>query len=275
MGGEGGAAGAQVADAPAAPSFTGDVERIAFRPRFFRRERTLLVYLPPGYRHERVRRYPVLYLHDGQNVFDRATSASGEEWGVDETAERLITAGEIEPLIIVAVYHAGTKRIDEFTTQRDPDKNMGGKGDAYARLLVESIKPFIDRRYRTLPDSANTGVAGSSLGGLMTLHLGLAYPGVFKRLAALSPSIWWNGREMLARAQALTSKPRFRLWLDAGTREGEEVLRDTRALRDALLARGMVLGDDLAYLEADGGSHDERSWAGRVEGVLRFLFPPR
>lgn len=261
---------------PPEHTLTGDFRRHPkFRSRFLPSEHTLLVYRPPGYGDDRVRRFPVLYLHDGQNVFDRATSATGEEWSVDETAQRLIESGAIEPIIIVAIYNAGHRRIDEYTPTRDPKKNMGGRADAYARMLVQEIKPFIDRRYRTLRSAANTGLGGSSLGGLLTMHLGLRYHTVFNRLAVLSPSVWWNDRAIVREVDALAVKPPVRIWLDSGTGEGEQVTRDSRLLRDALVRKGWVIGQDLAYLEAEGGGHNEQSWATRVEGVLRFLFPTR
>ena len=261
---------------PSEHTLTGDFARHPrFRSRFLPSDHTLIVYRPPGYRDDAVRRYPVLYLQDGQNVFDRATSSTGAEWSVDETAQRLIESGAIEPLIIVGIYHAGHGRIDEYTPTRDPKKNMGGKGDGYARMLVQEIKPFIDRRYRTLRSASNTGLGGSSLGGLLTLHLGLRFPTVFNRLAVLSPSVWWNDREIVRTVEALTAKPPLRIWLDSGTGEGDEVARDARMLRDALVRKGWVEGQDLTYLEAEGGGHNEQSWATRVEGVLRFLFPVR
>jgi predicted alpha/beta superfamily hydrolase len=255
-------------------TLTGDFRRHPrFRSRFLPSDHTLLVYRPPGYRDDRVRRFPVLYLHDGQNVFDRATSATGEEWSVDETAQRLIESGAIEAIIVVGIYNAGHRRVDEYTPTRDPKKKVGGKADAYARMLVQEIKPFIDRRYRTLRSAANTGLGGSSLGGLLTMHLGLRYPTTFNRLAVLSPSVWWNDRAIVREVEALTAKPPLRIWLDSGTGEGADVTRDARLLRDALVRKGWVVGKDLAYLEAEGGGHNEKSWATRVEGVLRFLFP--
>ncbi|MGQ0712657.1 MAG: alpha/beta hydrolase [Gemmatimonadaceae bacterium] len=259
---------------PPGHTLTGDFRRHPkFRSRFLPSDHTLLVYRPPGYKSDRVRRFPVLYLQDGQNVFDRATSATGDEWAVDETAQRLIESGVIEPLIIVGIYNAGERRIDEYTPTRDEKKKVGGKAAGYAKMLAQEIKPFIDRRYRTLRSAANTGLGGSSLGGLLTMHLGLRYPTVFNRLAVLSPSIWWNDRAVVREADALGAKPPLRIWLDAGTNEGAEVLQDTRLLRDALVRKGWVEGVDLAYMEADGGGHNEQSWATRVEGVLRFLFP--
>jgi predicted alpha/beta superfamily hydrolase len=218
-----------------------------------------------------VRRYPTLYLHDGQNLFDKATSV-GEEWRADETAQALITAGEIKSVIMVGIYNTGVHRISEYTPTTLPGKG-GGLADDYGRMLVEELKPLIDSKYKTLPGAGNTGMAGSSLGGLLTIHLGLKYPTVFSRLAVLSPSVWWDQRMILGQVQALAAKLPIRIWLDAGTAEGAEVVRDSRALRDALKAKGWVEGRDLAYQEVEGGEHNERSWATRVGPFLKFLYP--
>jgi predicted alpha/beta superfamily hydrolase len=253
---------------------TGDIRsHERFRSRFLPPGRTVLVYLPPGYQPRGAKRYPVLYLQDGQNLFDKATSI-GEEWGADETAQAAIERGEVEPLILVAIYNAGERRVDEYAPTAVEGKG-GGRADDYGRMLVEELKPFIDRKYKTLPSAASTGLGGSSLGGLLTLHLGLKYPTVFNRLAVLSPSIWWDHRLIVRTVQALPSKPPLRIWLDAGTGEGEEVLADTRALRDALLAKGWVADHDLRYLEAQGGEHNEQSWGARFGDVLRYLYPAR
>ena len=242
-----------------------------FRSAFLKERRTLIVYLPPGYDGQAARRYPTLYFHDGQNVFDKATSV-GEEWRADETAQAMIEAGEIEPLIMIGIYNAGEHRIGEYTPTVHAEKG-GGRADAYGRMLVEELKPLIDQTYKTLPGAGSTGMAGSSLGGLLTMHLGLKYPTVFSRLAVLSPSVWWDDRVIVREVESLPGKLPFRIWLDAGTGEGEEVLTDARRLRDALKGRGWVEGQDLEYREVEGGKHDEASWAMRVGPFLKFLYP--
>jgi len=256
-------------------TLTGDIRRHeGFHSDHLDFDRTVIVYLPPGYSVESATRYPVLYLHDGQNVFDRATSI-GEEWHVDETAEALIRSGQIEPIIVVGVYNTGVHRIDEYAPTLREDKGGGGHADDYGRMLVMELKPFIDRTYNTLPGADNTAMGGSSLGGLLTMYLGLRYPTVFGKLAVLSPSVWWDDRMIVSVVDELPGKLPERIWLDAGTAEGHDVIDGARALRDALMAKGWTLGVDLAYLEAEGGSHDEHSWSARVGTVLKFLFPSR
>ena len=243
----------------------------SFHSQFLEHDRTLIVNLPPDYDPAGATRYPVLYLHDGQNVFDKATSV-GEEWQVDEIAHELMAKGEIHPLIIVGIYNTGEHRIDEYAPTRDPAKGGGGHADDYGRMLVEELKPFIDAEYKTRPAAADTGMCGSSLGGLLTLHLALKYPTVFNRIAVMSPSVWWDNRYILGEVNALPGKLPLRIWLDAGTNEGAEVTADSRALRDALVAKGWKEGEDLCYFEAEGGEHNERSWSARVGPVLKYLF---
>src|SRR4051812_13615228 len=239
---------------------------------FLQPARTLIVYVPPGYDTNAQKRYPVLYMHDGQNLFDPSTAFGGNEWRLDDTAEELIERGAIEPMIIVGIYNTGEQRIHEYTPTADA-KLGGGKADLYGRMLVEEIKPFIDRNYRTLNGAENTGLGGSSLGGLVTLHLGLKYPKIFGKLAILSPSVWWDNKVILREIEQLPQKPDLRIWLDMGTGEGGMALEDTEKLRDAMGAKGWRVGDDLAYLEIPGATHSESSWAERVGPFLQFLFP--
>jgi predicted alpha/beta superfamily hydrolase len=225
------------------------------------------------YKAEPGRRFPVLYMQDGQNLFDPETSfIPGNYWRLGETADALIETGAIEPLIIVGIYNVGVKRIDEYTPVEDK-RLGGGQADAYGRMLVEELKPYIGAQYRTLPGAENCGMGGSSLGGLVTLYLGLRYPAEFSRLALISPSVWWRNRTILTTVAALTKKPEVRIWLDIGTKESARAVPDVRALRDGLIQKGWQLGQDLAYLEAEGAEHTESAWAGRVAPMLKFLFP--
>jgi predicted alpha/beta superfamily hydrolase len=233
----------------------------------------LIVYLPPMYEAQVDRRFPVLYMQDGQNLFDPETSfIPGNYWRMGETADALIEAGAIEPLIIVGIYNAGIKRIDEYTPVEDK-RLGGGQADAYGRMLVEELKPFIAQQYRTLPEAGNCGMGGSSLGGLVTLYLGLRYPAEFSRLAVVSPSVWWRNRTILKTVASLPKKPELRIWLDIGTKESTRAVPDARLLRDGLIKKGWQLGQDLTYFEAEGAEHTESAWAERVAPMLKFLFP--
>jgi predicted alpha/beta superfamily hydrolase len=258
-------------------TLTGDFRmHTQFRSKFLPTDRDVLVYLPPGYEADRRRRYPVLYLHDGQNLFDGATSfIPGQEWRVDETAQSLILSRSIEPVIIVGIYNTGKERVEEYTPSADPKFKVGGKADLYGRLIVEELKPFVDSHYRTKRDAADTGLGGSSLGGLVTMYLGLRYPKVFGKLAVVSPSVWWDDHRIVREVQALRSKPHTCVWLDMGTDEGADATAGARVLRDALVGKGWHLDRDLKYFEAAGAKHGETAWAERVEPFLRFLFPKK
>ena len=262
-------------------TLTGDIRvHKKFHSQFLANDRDVLVYLPPGYESAKGSRYPVIYFQDGQNLFDGATSyIPGKEWRVDETAQALITAGQIEPLIIVGVYNTGADRINEYTPAEDSKYKQGGKADLYGRMLVEELKPFIDRTYRTRRSAKDTGLGGSSLGGLVSLYLGLKYPHVFGRVAVVSPSVWFANNHIVAFVAALPKKPKVRIWMDIGTREGrnqeeaQQTVKGARLLYETLLKNGWQSGRDLSYLEAQGAQHDEAAWAQRVEPILKFLFP--
>ena len=254
---------------------TGRYERhTGFHSELMAKQRDVIVYLPPGYDAGQARRFPVLYLQDGQNLFDGTTAfIYGQHWRVGETADALINEHAVAPLIIVGIYNAGEKRIDEYTPTHDRRRQIGGQADLYGRFLVEELKPFIDGRYRTETDAANTGLGGSSLGGLVSLHLGIKHPHVFGKLAVLSPSLWWDRRVILGKVRHLEAKSELRIWIDVGTEEGDYAVKDAAMLRDALVVRGWKLDVDLKYLEAVGAHHNELAWAERVGPVLRFLFP--
>lgn len=262
-------------------TLTGDIRvHKSFHSNILNNDREVLVYLPPGYDANRKERYPVLYLQDGQNLFDGATSfIPGQEWRVDETAQALIVAGKIEPLIIVGIYNTGKDRINEYTPAEDVKYKMGGKADLYGRMLVEELKPFIDSNYRTMKAAGHTGMGGSSLGGLVSIYLALRYPAVFGRAAVVSPSVWFANKQIVHYVDALPKKPKVRIWMDIGTKEGgtieeaQQAVNDARLLRDSLIKKGWKLGKDLEYFEAEGAVHNEGAWAARVERILTFLFP--
>ena len=254
-------------------SLTGDFRTHEnFPSRFLTASHTIQVYLPPGYESDQSARYPVLYLNDGQNLFDSATAFGGTEWRVDETAQALITSGAIEPMIVVGIHNAGAYRIDEYTPTRDKARQEGGRADLYGRMVMEELKPFIDSEYRTRPEREHTGLGGSSLGALLSLYLGLKYPIFIGKLAILSPSVWWDNRFIVRRIRAISQRPPQRIWLSMGTAESEDGIAAARRVRDALVAKGWTLGTDLEYVEIDGAIHSEHAWAAVVDPMLRYLY---
>jgi predicted alpha/beta superfamily hydrolase len=252
----------------------GRIEHIhGFESKILGNTREVTIYLPAGYDDRDDRRYPVLYMQDGQNLFDAERAyIPGQHWKLKEAADHAIGERTAAPIIIVGVDHAGTGRLDEYTPVKDEKHNGGGRADDYARMLVEELKPLIDERYRTLTDPENTAIAGSSLGGLVSLHAVLTRRDVFGRAAAMSPSVWWGQRAVLKTVDAYDGPPP-RLWADTGGREGLEALQNARELRDRLARKGW--GDEsLRYYEDRRGDHSERAWERRVRTVLEFLFPP-
>ena len=244
-----------------------------FRSKFLRNQRSLVVYLPPGYNEQQQRRFPVLYLHDGQNLFDGSTSfIQGQDWHVGHTTDAEIQAGRVEPLIIVGIYNTGKARIQEYTPTRVP-RLGGGRADRYGKFLLEEVHPFMNREYRLEGGPDRTGIGGSSLGGLVSLYLGLSRPDVFGKIAALSPSVWWNQRVIHTFAAGMNVQSRPRIWLDIGTREGPRIVEDVEKYRDTLLRRGWQYERDLHYERVEGAEHNEAAWSQRVAPFLRFLYP--
>ena len=251
---------------------TGDVSVLAFP--YFLGGRRVWIYLPPGYA-AGAGRYPVLYMHDGQNLFDASASYAGE-WRVDETCETLIGSGQIPPLIVVGIENGGAARMDEYTPWADKDYG-GGKADGYLAAVENILKPEIDRRYRTLPGARNTFMAGSSLGGLLSAYAGYTSPGVWGGIIAMSPSYWWASERFAAWA-APRPKPGLRFFYqDMGTAEGgadpgvTDYIGTLRKVEAAALAQGFKEGADLFSLEASGHNHSEASWAARFPFLLKLL----
>lgn len=231
-------------------------------------QRQLRIYLPPAYARDTTQRYPVLYMHDGQNLFDPAAAAYGAAWEMASVMDRLIASGEIPPVIIVGIDN-NADRIPEYTPCCDPQYG-GGKIDAYLAFITDTVKPWVDTHLRTRPEREHTALMGSSLGGLASVYMAQQRPDVFAMAASLSGSFWWNQEALIRQPPAHLP---VRLYLDAGT--SGDGLEQTEKMRDALLAQGYRAHTELEFDVAQGAIHNERSWAARVERPLRWLFAAR
>lgn len=242
----------------------------AMPSRFLRLPRDIFVYLPPSYRTNEQKRYPVIYMHDGQNLFEPARSVFGKIWKVKQTLDRLVATDPRFPECIVVAIDNTEDRIDEYTPVIDPNEHGGGQGANYLRFIVEELKPLVDRWLRTRPDFDSTIMAGSSLGGLFTVFAATETPQVFGRIIAMSPSVFWSNREILKRVSKIANakaRPK-RVYIDTGT-----VLEDpesAQALADAFRAIGYRDGENLKWVVDPGSSHDETAWAKRLPEALRF-----
>jgi predicted alpha/beta superfamily hydrolase len=246
----------------------------AFPSRALRCTRKIRILLPDGYQETATRRYPVLYAHDGQNLFADSESFSGQAWHLDHILGDLINSGQIEPLILVAIDHAGSGRLAEFAHQDriHEDQTITARGSLYEEFLAVELKPHVDRLFLTRPEARANALMGSSMGGLVSLNIGLRRSHLFGAVAALSPSCWWNPARLksdLRRDQhALT---RLKIWLDIGGREGrfgdevEEIAADI-----ALLSENDE--DMFRYYLDPVADHSESAWRNRVHLPLKFLF---
>lgn len=274
---------ALLAQQPTAPerikSLSGDIEALPeFHSKALGNARPIWVYKPPTYATEPNRRFPVLYMLDGQNIFDGSTSfIPNGEWRMDETAEMLIGAGLMEPVIIVGIANAGMERANEYLpiTLQLGGKPTGGKANASLDFIANELKPWIDKRFRTKTDAANTGLGGSSFGAVLTLHAGLTKPNVFGKLLAMSPSLWIdNGHFNRAYAKP-ASRPAVRLWVDMGAQEGPQVVNLFNDFTKVLERKGWRKNRDFRAVVEPRGEHNEFAWARRMPLALTYLFPPR
>src|SRR5688572_4616110 len=205
--------------------------------------RDILVYLPSSY-DKSDRRLPVLYMHDGQNLFDPTTSFAGE-WGVDRAMARSPRKGR--RAIIVGIPNMGVERMREYSPFYEA-RHGGGAADDYLDFLTQTVTPLIDGRYRTLPDREPTGIRGSSLARLVSLYAFFRAPSVFGFAGAMSPALWFGEGKIFPSVEA-APYVRGRLYLDVGTREGVNTLNNARAMRDLLVRKGYRLGEDLMWVE--------------------------
>ena len=248
------------------------------RSRFFKNTRLIRVWLPPDYEKGGGRRYPVLYLNDGQNLFEPSTAFGGVHWQAGETATRLIAEKRIRPLIIVGIDNTGKDRAREYLPykSRDP-KVLVVKGTSYPKFLKREVMPLVEGRYAVLTGPQNTGLGGSSLGGLITLYTQLAAPGIFGQLLIESPSLFVANRKILVECRKFRAWP-LRLYLGMGTKEVGQPQKDEKATNDvrelAKILMDAKLGDRRLKVHIEeGASHSESAWAARFPVALEFLFP--
>lgn len=241
--------------------------------------RDILVYLPKSYKASQ-RRYPVLYMHDGQNLFDAATSFAGE-WRVDETLKEL--AGQGIEAIVVGISNIGARRYQEYIPFPSPDL-PDAAGDQYVAFVADTLKPIIDRDFRTQPGREHTGIMGSSLGGLISLYAFFRRPDVFGLVGAVSPSLRWGNEGIFPFVEAARFVP-GRVYLDVGTAEGAKpaagmpslpfsptgYVQQVRRMNALLVQKGYCPGENLLYVEEKGGIHHESAWARRLPNALQFL----
>lgn len=262
-----------------AEAATGDLRLHEFRSRIFRNTRFLRVWLPPGYdeAENQPSRYPVLYLNDGQNLFEPTTSFTGVEWQVDETADRLIRGGIVVPMIIVGIDNAGPARLREYMPFRSLQPIVVRvQGRRYPDFLVQEVMPFIARNYRIAVGPQNTGLGGSSLGALIALYTAIVRPGLIGRLLIESPSLWASNRQIIRESRSVKKWPE-RIYLGTGTAEAGNPDRDRSVVDDVrefdgILRRKGLDERRLKLVIEEGGTHHESAWARRFPEALRFLF---
>ena len=227
--------------------------------------RDAIVWLPPSYEKEKSKRYPVLYMHDGQNIIDPSTSFAGFDWRIDEVVDSLIKTNSIEEIIVVGIYN---------TTYRGPEYSDTPIGRAYADFVVHGLKPMIDSIYRTKPDRKHTANMGSSMGGLISFLFSWWYPEVFSEAGCLSSAFLVDSNKILREVRNYSgSRKDIRIYLDDGSIGLEAQLGPGyREMIGILESKGYVKGRDLEYFYDEGAEHNEQAWARRVWRPLVFMF---
>jgi predicted alpha/beta superfamily hydrolase len=234
-------------------------------------DRAVWLYLPPSYAENTRATYPVLYMHDGQNLFDAGAPWGG--WHVQDALDAGAEDGSIREVIVVGPENAGLAREWEYTPDYDSSENDGGGGDKYLTFLVDELKPKVDAMLRTRPGRATTGVVGSSLGGLISAYAGVTRAASFGLVGAMSPSTWWNSLSIVDDVAGMTSPRPDRVYVDYG--DGDDGGEDTIFLVQKYLAIGYVEGTSFHSYVQPGGQHQENYWAQRFPGAAKFLFGPR
>ncbi|MFD2787987.1 alpha/beta hydrolase-fold protein [Hymenobacter rubripertinctus] len=236
------------------------------------RTRRVWVYLPNDYATAPAKRYPVLYMHDGQNVFDACTSFSGE-WGVDETLSQLQQQGlDATGSIVVAVDNGGAERLNELSPWKNAQYG-GGQGDQYVDFMVQTLKPYIDANYRTLTGREFTGIAGSSMGGLISTYAALKYPLVYSKVGVFSPAFWFAEQPLFQYVRQHPANPATRFYFVSGANESQTMVPLMQAMRDSL-AKGGVPAANLSFRAPADGQHAEWFWKREFSAAYQWLNQP-
>lgn len=228
-------------------------------------QRDVDIFLPPSYARSR-RRYPVIYMHDGQNLADPHRAFAGT-WELPRTLNALAARG-LET-IVVGIPNSGAERLREYSPFADR-RHGGGGGDAYLAFVERTLKPLVDRRVRTRPEREATGMFGSSMGGLISLYSFFRAPATFGFVGAMSPALWFGERAIIDYIEH-DGTPPGHLYLDVGTDEGTGTLRDAEQLVAVLEKKGYAVGGSLSFGAVEGGRHEEAHWAERLGPALEFL----
>ncbi len=237
----------------------------------FNRARKVWMYLPPDYQLER-KRYPVIYMHDGQNLFDEKASFAGE-WHVETSLDELFHRHQNVP-IIVGIENAkdGEARIEEYSPWFNEYNKMGGRGDDYLQFIIQTLKPYIDRNFRTLALPEHTGMAGSSMGGLITLYAAIEYQNIFGKSAIFSPSLWFSDQAFShIHSKGKNHQFHSKIYLVSGSKEPEYVPKATHQLHLTLLNAGFS-NDDIHFDIVADGEHSEWFWAKEFPKAYEWLF---
>ncbi|RED93392.1 alpha/beta hydrolase-fold protein [Marinoscillum furvescens] len=229
------------------------------------RKRNIWIYLPPNY-HQTKTSYPVIYMHDGQNLFDNSTSFSGE-WNVDETLNDLFETQNFAA-IVVGIDNGGEHRMDEYAPWINTQYG-GGEGEAYVDFLVSTLKPHIDAHYRTLTSASNTAIIGSSLGGIISFYAGLKYSNIFGKIGALSPAFWYNP-EFFGFTDSITPKGPQKLYMAAGGDESATVANNMNRIAATLQTNGWPPSAITKRVHPHQG-HNEAYWSAIFKEVISYL----
>jgi predicted alpha/beta superfamily hydrolase len=238
--------------------------------------RGIWIYQPPTYIENTLAPMPVVYMHDGQNLFDPSAAFGGNTWKADTAMDTGANDGSIAEAIIVGVENTAN-RIPEYTPVPDPTNSpAGGNGEQYLQMLITELKPQVDAQMRTLPDRAHTVMMGSSLGGLITGYAGVKHADVFGLVGVMSPSTWWDNNWLIGEVGTTPASPRsLRVYVDSGdSGTSNDDVTLTAQVAAGYEALGYVSGSTLDYVVQAGGQHSEIYWAQRLPAALAFLLGP-